>query len=368
MKIYFDHNATTPVRAEVKELITQMLGEVGNAASIHGYGRAAQHYVEQARRNLAATLDVDANQVIFNSGATEGNNTVIKYFAQKTDGRGRILVSSIDHPSVIQCGVNVETIPVTADGVVDINQFEAMMSTGDAPLLVSVMLVNNETGVIQPVAEIAKIAKKYGSLVHCDAVQGFGRIRFTRQELGVDYMTLSAHKIGGLQGVGALIIAPRVEVPILLHGGGQERRQRAGTVNVMGIASFGLAAQLAIENLGHMGQIAHWRNQIEKAIKSCASVSVVGGQADRVGNTSLIAVEGQESDVLMMRFDLDGVAVSTGSACSSGSSQKSHVLHAMGLNDSQVPHGFVRISLGHTTTPDEVAQFIKIAPKILAKK
>lgn len=372
MKIYLDHNATTPLRPKVIELIKDLLPEVGNSASVHHFGRRALHHVEYARRAISEILDVDASQVVFNSGATEGNNTIIKHFAHKyakpSDKCTQILVSAIEHPSIIDCGVSLEKIAVNEQGVIDLQSLEIkindMVTHGEKPALISTMLVNNETGVVQPVEDIAKIAKRHGIPVHCDAVQGFGRINFTRAQLGVDYLTLSAHKIGGMQGVGAMVFAPHVEVPVWLRGGGQERRQRAGTSNVLGIASFGCAAQLAVQDVDTIRRLKMWRDEIEATLLQNPAITVAGFDAQRVGNTSMFVVEGWDSDVLMMRYDLEGVAVSTGSACSSGSSRTSHVLSAMGLS-SKSSRAFMRVSLGHSTQEYEVKEFIKLSHKLI---
>jgi len=291
---YFDHNATTPVRPSAIAAMTLALSEVGNPSSIHSFGRGARKQIETARKIIGDTLDVSAGQVFFNSGATEGNNTVIKGFAGK-----RILVSSIEHPSVIDCGVNVEQIPVTADGVVDIAAFEKMVTTGGTPpALVSVMLVNNETGVIQPVAEISKIAKSVGALMHCDAVQGYGRIAFTRESLGVDFLTISSHKIGGTHGVGAVIVSPNTSLPKLLTGGGQERRSRAGTENVAGIAGFGAAALEAVASLSDFQKLSVLRDKIETEILKSARVKIYGQKSSRVANTISCTVDGVTGDTI----------------------------------------------------------------------
>lgn len=349
---YLDHNATTKIRPEALELLLAAASDSGNASSIHGFGRAARKYVEEARNRISSLLDVGPNQVFFNSGATEGNNTILRGF-----GEGRILVSSIEHPSVLQSGASADLIPVGPDGVVDVAAFSEQIRKGPSPVLVSVMLVNNETGVIQPVAEISRIAKEAGSLVHCDAVQGFGRIKFTRESLGVDFLTLSSHKIGGPQGVGALVMAPRVPLPRLLMGGGQERSHRAGTENVAGIAAFGLAAQLAVESLPDFAKLSLLRDQIEKAVR-CNFVRIHGETAPRVANTTLLTVRGQSSEVLLIGFDLEGVALSGGSACSSGATHSSHVLKAMGVPEEEAG-GALRISLGWNSTQKDVDEFVR---------
>ncbi len=352
---YFDHNATTPIRPCAIAAMTLALFEVGNPSSIHSFGRGARKHIETARKIIGDTLDVSAGQVFFNSGATEGNNTIIKGFAGK-----RILVSAIEHPSVIDCGATVEQIPVTTDGIVDMAAFEKMVTTGTPPALVSVMLVNNETGVIQPVAEISKIAKSVGALMHCDAVQGYGRIQFTRESLGVDFLTLSSHKIGGTQGVGAVIVSPNTSLPKLLTGGGQERRSRAGTENVAGIAGFGAAALEAVTSLSDFQTLSVLRDKIETEISKSAQVKIYGQNTNRVANTISCTVDGISGDTLLMAFDVEGIALSSGSACSSGTVKFSHVLKAMGVNGGAA----LRISLGWTTTEQDVEQFLTVWNKL----
>lgn len=360
-KLYLDHNATSPLRPDALEAMVTVMRDVGNASSIHSFGRSARKHVEDARQIIGASLDVSPNQVIFNSGATEGNNTILKGFAGQ-----RILVSSIEHPSVIECGVPIEPIPVTQDGVIDMAAFERLLNEGVPPALISVMLVNNETGVIQPVAEIAKRAKEKGCLVHCDAVQAYGRIPFTRAELGADFLTLSAHKIGGPQGVGAIIMAPAAPLPKLLIGGGQERRHRAGTENIAGITGFGVAAQLATSQIPEFQNLATLRDKIEAHIECHPRITCHGNTAPRVANTISMSIKGVPSETLLMAFDLAGVALSSGSACSSGTVKFSHVLKAMGVAGT-TDTGHLRLSLGWSTTEKEVEDFLVVWDKLAAQ-
>lgn len=350
---YLDHNATTPIRENALAVMTAVLSEVGNPSSIHAFGRGARKHVEDARKKIADTLNVSSGQVFFNSGATEGNNTIIKGFSGK-----RILISATEHPSVIDAGVACDLILVNADGLIDLVAF-AQQVKDNPPALVSVMLVNNETGVIQPVAEISKIAKSVGALVHCDAVQGYGRLSFTRESLGVDFLTLSSHKIGGPQGVGALIMAAGLTLPKLLEGGGQERRSRAGTENTAGIAGFGVAAAEAVADITKFQALEALRNKIETEILKSPRVKIYGANAPRVANTICCTIDGVTSDTLLMAFDIEGIAISSGSACSSGTVKLSHVLKAMGM-DGKNTAAALRISLGHTTTEQDVEQFIKV--------
>lgn len=351
--IYLDHNATTPIRPESLAAMTSVLAEGGNPSSVHHFGRMARKHVESARKKIADTLDVSSGQVFFNSGATEGNNTILKGFAGQ-----RILVSAIEHSSVLECGVDAQKIPVTSDGVVDLDVLH-MLIAEQRPALVSVMLVNNETGVIQPVSDIARMAKAAGALVHCDAVQAYGRIPFTRESLGVDFITLSAHKIGGAQGAGAIVVAPNTPLPTLLHGGGQERRSRAGTENVPAIVAFGMAAECALRDLALFQNLSVLRDRIETVLTASSHISLYGQHAPRVSNTISCTIDGVASDTLLMAFDIEGIAISSGSACSSGTVRFSHVLTAMGAPHDKTTAA-LRISLGYTTTEKEVEQFITV--------
>lgn len=359
--IFFDHNATTPIRPDALALATSVMAETGNAASVHSFGRTASKRVETARRQIADTLGVDAQQIVFNSGATEGNNTVLKNFSGQ-----RILISAIEHPSIMECGVAAETIPVTKDGLVDLDAFRDLLDHPTPPALVSVMLVNNETGVIQPVAEIARLAKEKGSMVHCDAVQAFGRIPLTRAATGADFMTISAHKIGGTHGVGALVTAAGIQVPRLIQGGGQERRMRGGTINVAGIAAFGAAATEACSSLDSYKKLSALRDKIEAHVLKRPQVRILGYDAPRVANSSMMIVEGVGGETCLMAFDLEGIALSAGSACSSGSSKLSYTLTAMGI-EPKSDIASLRLSLGYTTTEEEVDRFLVIWDKLMTR-
>ncbi len=360
-KIYLDYNATTPIKPDVTALVCEVMGMAGNASSVHGFGREARRRVEMARGQVAVLAGVVPNQVIFNSGATESNNAVLKHFEGK-----RIIASAIEHPAIRNALPNLEFIPVTRDGVVDIVAFENMISVGEPPALVSVMMVNNETGVIQPVADIARMvkAKHRDVFVHTDAVQAAGRIKIDFPALNVDYMSLSAHKMGGPQGVGALIMAPGAPVAKLLHGGGQEKRQRAGTENVAGIAGFGLAAELALADMDDYQRLVPWRDKLEAEIKKIApQMTVYGQRADRVANTTALCLAGLPAETQLMNLDLEGIAVSSGSACSSGTFKPSPILQAMGASDSEAS-STLRISMGWDSKESDVDRFIEVWSKI----
>lgn len=346
--IYLDHNATTPPRPAVIEAMVGVMRMHGNASSVHAAGRRAREIVEKARNSIACLLNADPRAVIFTSGATEANNAVLKNFS------GRVLVSGIEHPSVLESAPNAEIIPVLENGIVDLAAFERMC---EGASLISVMLANNETGVIQPVAEIAKIARTKGARVHCDAVQAIGRLDVDVQKLGVDYMTLSAHKMGGPQGVGALLAIQGAPPVKLIHGGGQERRARAGTENVAGIAGFGAAIKECDANTYQ--KLSALRDQIEKSIPG---ITVFGKDSARVANTTCFAFAGVPADTQLMALDLAGVCVSSGSACSSGSVKPSHVLEAMGIPAAKA-HCALRVSLGWNTTQTDIDMFIEIYKK-----
>ncbi len=368
-RIYMDYNATTPLRPEVREVMLRVMDGPYNASSVHSYGREARGIIEDAREKLAALTGAQAGQVIFNSGATEGNNTVIRHFAEK-----RILVSSIEHPSVLQAADNLEHIPVTADGIVDLQALENLLKESPA-VLVSVMLVNNETGAIQPVAEVSELAKQHGALVHCDGVQAAGRIPININTLRIDFLTLSAHKIGGPQGAGALVLGPCSETPILLHGGGQEKKARAGTENVAGIAGVGKAAELALKDLEHPQRLEK-QEQLRNALEFelCKTQEGMGGlpptfhaaDAPRAANTSMFSLPGSRAENILMALDLEGIAVSNGSACSSGTVRPSHVLQAMGLSEEDASSA-LRISLGWATKDSDIERFLDVWSKIHAR-
>lgn len=359
--VYLDYNATTPIKPEVVELVCEVMRTVGNASSVHGFGRTARKRVETAREQVAALTGTDPNYVVFTSGATESNNAVLKHFQGK-----RILVSAIEHPAVRNALPGVEFIPVTRDGVVDITAFEKMLSEGEPPALVSVMMVNNETGVIQPVAEIARMAKvKHKDVfVHTDAVQAAGRIKIDFPALHVDYMSLSGHKMGGPQGVGALIIAPGAPEAKLLAGGGQEKRRRAGTENVAGIAGFGLGAELAANGIEKYQRLEKWRDRLETEIKNIApEMSIYGRNAPRVANTTALCLAGLPAETQLLSLDLEGIAVSSGSACSSGTFKPSPILQAMGANESEAS-STLRISTGWDSKESDIDRFIEAWGKI----
>lgn len=360
--IYFDYNASAPMRADVREVMLAAISAPANASSIHSFGRAGRKWVEDARAQVAALVGAAAKQVIFNSGATEGNNTVLRAFMGK-----RILISAGEHASIYQTGVGMgaETIPLLPNGVIDLSAFEKLCGTGTPPTLVSVMLVNNETGVINPIVDVVKIARAHGAITHVDCVQAAGKILIDMAQFGADFITLSAHKIGGPQGVGALIMSDGqvtcIAPPVLLSGGGQERSLRAGSENIAGIAGFGAAAMNAVQDLVTFPQkLGAWRDQLENMLRaSSPRVHIHGLDAPRVANTICFSVDQMDAQTMLINLDLAGVALSSGSACSSGKVKASHVLSAMHVPSSQIT-GALRISLGYATTQEEIEGFTAI--------
>ncbi len=345
MAIYLDHNATTPLRPCAKAALEAAYAAGGNASSVHSFGRAARALVEQARAQVAAACPGFAPaDVIFTSGGTESNNLALRGVTV-----GARLVSAIEHESVLKTVPEATRLPVTPTGVVDLAAAELTLAQAARPALVSVMWVNNETGVIQPIAQIAEICRKYGHYLHVDAVQALGRIAL---EVPVDLLTLSAHKIGGPLGVGALLVRDHVPLRAQITGGGQERGQRSGTLNAPGIAGFGAAVGEALAQLPAFAARAAWRDRFEQAIKQAGAI-ILGETASRVANTSCFALPGWRSEMQLMQLDLQGVCVSSGSACSSGKVAHSHVLAAMGLpND--VQDSALRVSLGWNSLESEL--------------
>lgn len=360
MTVYLDYNATAPMRPEVIEAVTASLSLGGNPSSVHAPGRLARRAVEDAREEVAALIGAAPEDIVFTSGGTESN--ALALFGA---GRERILASAIEHESVLR-NAECELIPVDANGVVDLTALDAMLDA--RPALVSVMLANNETGVIQPVAEAARIAHRYGALFHCDAVQGAGKILIDVDEIGADLMSLSAHKLGGPKGVGALYVAPHVELKPLFNGGGQERRRRSGTENLSGIAGFGAAARIAREHISEHENLARLRDTLEARIRALAPrAAVFGHNAPRLANTSLLSMPEVASETQVIAFDLDGIAVSAGSACSSGKVEPSRVLRAMGY-EMGVANTAVRVSLGWASREDDVNKFIEAWGRLYAAR
>lgn len=351
---YLDYNAGAPARPEVVAAMAEALAEPGNPSSVHAAGRRARARLEAARAAVAALVDAPAEGVVFTSGGTEANT-----LALRGCGRRRVLVSAVEHPSVREAVAEAATIPVDGDGVVDLAALERLLAAGSEPALVSVMAANNETGVVQPVAEVARLAHAHGALVHCDAAQAPGRMSLTLSGLDVDFLTLSAHKMGGPAGIGVLIASKTdINLAPILRGGGQERRRRAGTENLAGAVGFGIAAHLAAVDGAEGDRVKELRDRLEAAVRArVPGAVVVAGRAPRLGNTACVALPGVASQVQVMALDLADVAVSAGSACSSGKVGESAVLRAMGL-DRAVSGSAIRVSLGWASTAQDVEMFL----------
>jgi cysteine desulfurase len=359
--VYLDHNASTPVRPEAAEAVASALASTGNPSSVHRHGRMARRLVEDARERVAALVGAKVAEVVFTSGGTEANALAVR-----GAGRARVLVSAIEHVSVLDALETAEQIPVDTNGVVDLDTLEAMLAADDVPALVSVMLANNETGVVQPVAAVAALARRYGALVHCDAVQAPGRIAVDMKELGVHLMSLSAHKIGGPAGTGALVVADEVPLAAMVRGGGQERGRRAGTENVPGIAGFAAAA-VAAAAVDDAERMARLRDRLERGVRELVPATrIFGVDAPRLPNTSCFSMPGVASETQVMALDLGGVAVSAGSACSSGKVAPSHVLRAMKVEDERAACA-IRVSFGWTNVDQDVDRFLEVWGSLYAR-
>ena len=356
--VYMDHNATTAVRLEARDAVALALALTGNPSSVHGSGRTARRLVEDARDAVAALVGAEPAWVVFTSGGTEANNLALRVLPK----RAPILCSAVEHASVLSVMDGIVEIPVDGDGVVDLGALEALLAGEDTPALVSVMLANNETGVLQSVADVAALAHEHGALIHCDAVQAAGKMAIDFRALGCDLMSLSAHKIGGPSGVGALVVTSGVEGDLalipMLRGGGQERGRRAGTENVPGIAGFGAAARAAREGLTDFARLGRWRERIENRLRQHADSRVYGFGAPRLANTSCLTMPGVEAETQVIQLDLAGVAVSAGAACSSGKVEPSRVLASMGVDANEAATA-IRVSLGWNTTEDDADKFVE---------
>ena len=348
---YLDWNAMAPLRPEARAALDEVLAHSGNPSSIHLAGREAKRFLEQARSRVAALAGVAPEQVVFTSGGTEANALALAGFP----GR-RLIVSAIEHDSVLANAPGASRIRVTREGLADLTSLEALLAQDRRPALVSLLLANNETGVIQPVAEAAKLAHAHNALFHCDAVQAAGKQPLDFRALGCDLMTLSAHKLGGPMGVGALILAPGLDIAPLYRGGGQERSRRAGTENLPGIAGFGAACAASIAGLADHIRVGALRDLAQARLTAIAPDAVVfGAKVARLPNTLSIAMPGVPASTQVMALDLAGVMVSAGSACSSGKVKRSHVLEAMGAPET-LSECAIRVSLGWSTTEAEIGR------------
>lgn len=350
--VYLDCNASAPMPRPVVDAVAAAAALCGNPSSVHGYGRRARAAVEQARAAVASLVGARPAEVAFASGASEANA-----LALRGCGRVRVLVAASEHESVLNAAPSPTPIPVEPDGRVDPGAVAAALGKDGGDAVVSVMLANNETGVVQPIRDIAAVAAEAGALLHCDAAQAPGRLPIEMTDLAADMLTLSAHKFGGPKGVGALIVRDGLAIEAQMRGGGQEKGRRGGTENLTGIAGFGAAAELAAERLGAVEEMARLRDSLEERLRrEIPAVVVFGADRPRLSNTSCFALTGVDAATQVMAMDLAGFAVSAGAACSSGKVQTSHVLRAMGV-DEAVARCAIRVSLGPETTQEEVEGF-----------
>ena len=373
-RAYLDHNATAPLRGPARAKMLEVLRAAGNPSSVHAEGRAARALVEAARERIAALVGGRARNVVFTSGATEALNLALSGRWRGPQGApSRLLLGATEHIAAIDghgFGGNDEILPVDANGVLDLAALEAALSRPEGPVVLSLQAANNETGVLQPVAAAAERVHAAGGLVVCDAVQAAGRIPCTFETTGADMLVVSSHKIGGPQGAGALVLrdaALHCDRP-LIRGGGQERGLRAGTENVAAIAGFGAAAEEALSHATEeAAHVAALRDRLEAEILRLApSATIFGASAPRLPNTCAFAIPGLSAETALMAFDLAGVALSSGSACSSGKVKRSHVLAAMGVAD-DLARGALRASLGWSSTEAHVAAFTVALGDILAR-
>ena len=356
-RAYFDWNASAPLRPEAREAMAAAMDVTGNPSSVHAEGRRARSLVEAAREQVAALVGAKSAEVVFTSGATEAN-------AWALGGWNTIFLSGIEHDSVRApakvSGARLVDIPVGADGVVRIESLAPRASDRNAlgRGLVTLQMANNETGVLQPVGDAVTFAREHGLPVHTDATQAAGRVPIDFAALGVDLLSISSHKLGGPKGVGALVIRDGATIAPLIAGGGQERRRRVGTENVAAIAGFGAAARAALDDLEHAADLAARRDAVERGLTDLAPECIVIGQSSpRLANTVCIAWPGKSAETLVIKLDLAGVAVSAGSACSSGKVGSSHVLEAMGLA-ADLAKSAIRVSLGLTTSDRDIQRLL----------
>ena len=377
-KVYIDYNATTPLRQEVKAEITDDLEIFGNASSMHASGRLAQKRVEQARDAVKKLLGAKGGTIIFTSGGSESNNTVFQTMRQLIDthasnNRDEFITTAIEHPCVMNSaaflqnlGYKVTILPVDEYGKLKISELEKALN--EKTLFVSVMAANNEIGTIQDIKEITALVKKAGAYMHTDAVQAVGKIPINVEDLGVDYLTMSAHKIYGPKGVGALYVKKSAPLFPLVHGGHQEDGLRAGTYNNIGILGFGKAAELAASEVDGYGKnLSVLRDKLRQGLtEKIPNIKINGHQTDVLPNTLNVSFPGAEGESILLSMDMQGIEASTGSACASGSLEPSHVLLATGVGP-ELAHGSIRFSLGWGITESDIDYIIEVLPPIIAR-
>lgn len=354
--VYADYNATAPISENVKKSIFEvLLKQTLNPSSLHKRGQEARKILQDARDNVRGAIGVSSDkEIVFTSGATEANNLVMRGIAGYLH-----IISAIEHPSILNSACNPYIIPVNQEGIVDFLELEKILSELKGnKAIVSVMMANNETGVIQPIEEIAEIAHKFGAICHTDTAQSVGKIKVNMEDLGVDLLTLSAHKFGGVAGSGVLIFNKELAIEPIIIGGGQEKGFRGGTENIVAIAGLSAALQNIPDLLSKMDEVKELRDQLECELLNLASdIRIFGKNSKRLPNTSFIYMPGVKSDVQLMHFDLNHIAVSNGSACSSGKVEPSHVLLAMGATKEQAECS-IRISIGPETKPQDIKKIV----------
>ncbi|NLY10579.1 MAG: cysteine desulfurase NifS [Firmicutes bacterium] len=373
-QVYFDHAATTPVDprvfAEMKPYLTEKLG---NPSSIYAYGREARKAIDDAREIIANCIGATAQEIVFTSGGTESDNLAIKGVALALKDKGRhIITSAIEHHAVLDSvkflekhGFKVTYLPVDSEGMVDVKDLENAIT--DETILITIMHANNEIGTIQPIKEIGEIAKKHNIVFHSDAVQTVGVLPIDVNELNVDLLTFSAHKLYGPKGVGALYVRKGVRLGTLIHGGGQERKRRAGTENVAGIVGFAKAVELAVAEQKEVNQkVQELRERLFKGLESIPHIRFNGSRTHRLPNNVNVCFEFIEGESLLLNLDMNGIAASSGSACTSGSLDPSHVLLAIGLSH-EIAHGSLRLTLGKENTAEEVDYVVEKLEEIVQR-
>ena len=354
-QVYLDYNASAPLRPESREALVEALADIGNPSSVHSFGRDARAHVEKAREAVASLVGASPGDVVFTSGATEANNLALTAAADSS-----LLVSATEHPSVLEAAPTAERLPVDAQGLLDLEHLAGRLEGLEEPPFVSVMLANNETGVLQPVSEISALVKRAGGLLHCDAVQAAGRLAIDMASLGADYLSLSSHKIGGPKGAGALIVRPGAPLTAQQLGGGQERRRRAGTENVAAIAGFGAACRSIDLGFAQSETLRAWRDRFEDRLLALApETEIFGRGAGRLPNTSCFANAFLPAETQLIGLDLGGIAVSSGAACSSGKVAASHVLRAMGAPE-PLAGSALRLSLGWDSREADLNRFLEV--------
>ena len=373
--IYIDYNATTPLRPEIKAAMIETMEVYGNASSMHGSGRAARAGVEQARKAVASLIGATDGTVIFTSGGSESNNTVFQTMRilAKDNTRNEFIISAIEHPCVLNSalslkkdGFTVKILPVDEYGKLKMDELKAALN--DKTLFVSIMTANNEIGTVQDIKEITAMVKNAGAFMHTDAVQAIGKMPLDVKEIGVDYLTMSAHKIYGPKGVGALYVKKAAPLFPLIHGGHQEDGLRAGTYNSPAIMGFGKAAEIAAAEITQYGkEISSLRDKLRRGLlEKVPNIKINGHLKDVLPNTLNVSFPGAEGESILLSMDMQGIEASTGSACASGSLEPSHVLMATGL-EPELAHGSIRFSLGWGITEEDIDYIIETVPPIIAR-